>query len=465
MQKPNVRRYNIVYCVIVGDIIKSREIDSDIREKVLRAANDAFDRINTEYISSLMATFGMVRGDAFEGVLFTHYQAPKIVQEIIKAFYLVEKTTVRISVVMGRLTSTGLNRDEADGPAFHKALEDLEKMKERKSDHWLQVSFDTNSLAQPIVESQLRLLTALTEGWTDRQREIAWEMESRSMQQKLVGKALGISSSVVHKQLRAANYDAYHLAWHSLEDYLIAIDEQNVGKQNKPTKNYASYYSVALRKFNQYNYSESLPLFKTSLDLAIKDLGSNDLQLVPIYNKLAETYALSSNICEAEKAIQESMRLQEKLPKARLQYAETLASKARIYCQNRDFAKAREFLEKALEVARNTLNEEHPFIGALSNNLALMYNEFDEPKKALDIYAEALIIAEKGKNDDPVPYAIAKANMASCYYKMENYEQSILFEKEALEIFEENLPPRHKYVQSTQKLLAKYQSALGGNLV
>lgn len=458
MQKSAIRRSNTVYCVIVGDIIKSREIDADTREKLLWAAKDVFDRINTEYISSLMATFGMVRGDAFEGILLTQYQAPAIVQEIIKAFYHVEKTTVRVSVVMGQLATTGIDRNEADGPAFHKALADLEEMKDRKSDHWLQVSFDTNSLAQPIIESQLRLLTALTEGWTDRQREIAWEMESRSMQQKLVGKSLGISSSVVNKQLKAANYEAYRLAWKGLEDYLIAIEEQNVANNHEPTKNYASYYSVALRKYKQYEYYEALPLFKKSLTLAIKDLGNDNPQLVSIYNLLAETYAWILKFDEAEKAINESMRLQEKLPKARLKYAETLQNNSIIYYNKNDYIRAEEYSIKALEIAQNTLNEAHPFIGIIYNDLASIYMKQGDFERALSAYSKALDISERFKDNDPIEYAVVKHNIAMCYYNRGDFKSAIPFEEEALEIFEENLPPKHKYMRESQKILVSLQS-------
>lgn len=462
MQKSVGRRNKAMYCVIVGDIIRSREIAPETREKVLYAAKNVFDRINTDYLSSLMAAFGMVRGDAFEGVLLTQYQAPKIIQEIIKAFYRVDKTVVRISVVTGQLTTVGSDRNETDGPAFYQAMDDLEKMKKRKSGHWLQVSFDTDSLAQPIVESQLRLLTALTEGWTDRQREIAWEMEAYSMQQKLVGKKLGISTPVINKQLKAANYEAYKLAWESLEKYLVAVEEATV-EDKPPEKSYLAYYNVGLRRCKQYKFEESLPLLQKSLELAVADLGKDDLQLVPVYNALAEIYTQMSRFSQAEEAIQEAMRLQERLPKARLQYVETLQYKARMFYLAGDYKMEGEYLEEALNIARNILNEEHPIIGQLNNDLALLYREQNEFEGALSIYDSVLASVERGKADAPVDYAMVNYNIALCYYDMRKFKEAVSYTEEALAVFEENLPPNHEYIQNSRELLSDCKSHMGGD--
>ena len=209
-----------MYCVIVGDIVNSREMSHEVREKVTRAAQEAFDRINAGYADSLVTTFGMVRGDAFEGVMLTTRHAARIVQDIIKAFYREEKTAVRVSVVFGELTVIGDDRNITDGPAFHKAFDDLERMKGRRSTHWLQASFDVGDRVRPLVDSNMALLSALTGGWTERQRETVWAMEEHNCQQKAVSEEMGIPPSVVSKQLKAASFDAYRKAWDGLAEYL-----------------------------------------------------------------------------------------------------------------------------------------------------------------------------------------------------------------------------------------------------
>jgi len=135
MKATNKRRLKTMYCVIAGDIIESKEMDSEVRELVARTAKDVLNQINTDYMDYILADFGLVRGDAFEGVLLTQQQAPKIIQEIIKAFYCVEKTKVRVSVVLGQLTIISSDRNEVDGSAFHRAFANIDKMKEQKNNH------------------------------------------------------------------------------------------------------------------------------------------------------------------------------------------------------------------------------------------------------------------------------------------------------------------------------------------
>jgi len=304
-----------MYCVIVGDIVNSRTLGYETRERITHAAKSMFDRINASYADSLMAPFGLVRGDAFEGVLITQYHAPQIVQDIIKEFYRVDKTVIRICVVLGQLTVTGHDRNEADGPAFYKALDTLTKMKEVGSNHWLQVSFDIGEFGQPLVESNLKLLAALTERWTDKQREIVWATEKHNGYQKPVGQEFGIAPSVVNKQLKAASYAAYRQAWGSLTEHLIAMDELAVENRSIFEPSYVPYYNIALRKMKQRISPEVLQLLEKSLELAKEELNDNDPQLIHIYTNLASLYSEYAEYGKAKAAIDESLRLQESMPK------------------------------------------------------------------------------------------------------------------------------------------------------
>ena len=239
-------RNKTMYCVIMGDIINSRGLEPEIRERVTQAAKNAFDKINTEYSRSLLATFGLVRGDSFEGVLLTQYLAPQIILDIIKAFYRVEKTLVRISAVVGELTITSPDRNEVDGPAFTQVMDDLARLKQRGSAHWMQVSFDIGlSLGQALLSSQLELLATLTEKWTDKQREACWVAEEIEGQKaypketakkhelyKLVANKLNSTSAVAKKHLVAASYDAYRQAWDGICLFLAEIDEYIADKKH-----------------------------------------------------------------------------------------------------------------------------------------------------------------------------------------------------------------------------------------
>jgi len=439
-----------MYCVIIGDIVNSQELAPDVRERAVQAAKEAFHRINTKYIDTLIMTFDMVRGDAFEGVMLTQHHAPQIIESIIKAFYRPEKVTVRISVVLGELTKIGSGRNDIDGPAFHEALSRLEKMRETKNTHWLQVSFVTGSPAQPLVDSLLAQLTALTWRWTDKQREIVWAMESHGEQRKIVARQLGVSLPVVSKQLAAAHYGVYCGAWEGLTDYLANLDEYTSFDRAGAEKSYVSYFNAAVRKFEQSNYVEALPLIQKSLDSAKSELNENDPLFIPIYNKLADIYISAKEHAGAEAALEESMKLQENMPKTRLQYIKTLYFRAHIYSEKNDTGRALGNLKEALSIARSVLREKHPFLGSIYNGLAIIYRKSAEYEKAIAYYTEAL--ATTGTS--PVDYAATNYNIAKCYCRMGKNEQAFPYAEEALRLFKENLSPNHKCAADTKKLLS-----------
>ena len=454
-----------MYCVVVGDIVNSQQLAPDVRDKVTQAAIRVFDRINInpEYAGSLMANFGIVRGDAFEGILLTQSHAPKIVQTIIKEIYKVEKTAVRISVVLGQLTVRGDDRNITDGPAFHEAMDLLNEMKEAKKTHWLQVSFVVGSLAQSLVDSQLELLTVLTQGWTEKQREAVWVTQSYNGQQNLAAKSLGIAPSSVNKHLNAANYKAYCRAWKGLEDYLVNMDEYTVEGKPAIEKSYVPYFNMALREYCYDRHEEALPLMQKSLTLAKEELGESDSSLIPIYNYLAEIHSCNKEYEKAESAIEESFKLQRNMPKARLQYIETSLLKASVCRCKRDFEEAQKRMEETLKIANDTLEPNHNFLSSIYNELALNYENLDKYKEALKNHKSALAIAEANMGEvGIVNYAVALYNVANSYFAFGEHEQAHTYAEEALQIFEDNLPLNHEYTKNTKALLSKIKEIQGG---
>ena len=363
-----------MYCVILGDIVQSKAIASKEKELVRQKMKEALDSINVNYSNCILADFGLVRGDAFEGVLFTQRDAPQIIQVIIKSIYGISKTKIRISAVMDELSKVSSDRNEADGPAFYTAIKEIDRLKKQKSDHWLQVSFITKTIAQGIVESLVDLLTALTGKWTDRQREIAWAMDDHG-QQIIVSKKLEISPAVVNKQLKAAHYDVYRLAWKNLTAYLEKAEEDSISRKPKEEPGYTAYYSVAVRKAGQREYAKAIPLFEKALELAKTELGDSNPQLASIYNELAKAYIENEEYQKASQALDTSFALQEQLPKARWTYAWTKNLSGALFEKQKKYGDALRCYSEAKEIAISALGPEHPAVHGLSDNIANIHRQ------------------------------------------------------------------------------------------
>ncbi len=368
MQKGAGRKNSAMYCVIVGDIINSKEIvEPERREALLRAAKGVFSSINAKYYDALLADFGVVRGDGFEGVLLAKYLAPKIIREIIKGLYRAEKTRVRIAAVVGELSSVSNDRNECDGPAFHRALGLLEALKKRKSERWLQIAFDAGETAQPLIDSLLGLLGALAGGWTEKQREIVWAMEHSQLQIRTAAIS-GVKPAVISKQLKAANYEEYRNAWESLEDYLIIADEARIalydetrivvtnkaGTEEEPVVDGLACYNVALKAFDDFKLDRVVSLFGMALEWAKQTFGTEDVRLIPFYDMLALSLVTTGEALGAEEALGASFKLREGLSKVNIRYIGILLAVALIAAESERYEKAKELMKYALKLAENS---------------------------------------------------------------------------------------------------------------
>lgn len=462
-------RNRAMYCVIMGDIINSRSLDDEIREKVTQAAKIAFDQINSRYRGSFLANLGLVRGDSFEGILLAQHCAPQIMQDIIKTFYNIEKTLVRISVVMGQLTVTSPDRNEVDGPAFVDVQAALAKIKERGSTHWMQVSFDAGILGQSLISSQLRLITALTERWTDKQREICWTAEEiegheaypketkKQELYKLVAKKLDSTPAVIKKQMIAASYEAYRQGWDGIESYLMEIDEHVDRNKTIIEESYIPYLNMGQRKLGQHNFYEALLLLKKSLSMAKNILGENNLQLAPIYTCLANAFTKTAKYQDAENMIKSSLELQNAHPKTE-RYIETLIEKADLAYNKLEHANAKTILLEAIAIASDVLTNTHPLWRTLFNNLAVAFHEMEDYETAYMYYMKA----REHISSPLIEYAITLSNLAASYWHASKFMEARKYAETALCIFEENLPPNHEYISSTRQLLKRIDEAQKG---
>lgn len=457
-----------MYCVIAGDIIHSKMLEKQARYESTLAISQILEQINLKYKKNILANFGIVRGDGFEGVLFSQQNAPKIVFDIIRLLYN-EGVKVRISAVMDDLTVISSNRNRADGQAFYTALDEIEELRKKKSTHWFQVSFRTGTIAQPLVNSMMELLEALTLEWTDRQTEIVWNMIECSGQQSLVAQKLDVANSVIHKQLKAAHYESFIHAWNNLEQYLICNDEL-VANPIEIEPDYTTYYSVGMRRNELCDYEQSVHYFTKALELAKEKFGTNSSNLVPMYNGLAESYLEQSalkGVSESKKkkllnnaadVIKKSIECQKTLPKTRLEYAQTLNIYGVYYIRTQDFEKALDCYLEGKTIIENIFGMESPHLSAFISNIAIIYCEKKEYDTALEFYYQALDLAEQTKKTDPIDYAHELYNIGLCYANLGEMDNAVEKLQESLNIYESILPAKNEVVMNVHDAITKVKN-------
>ena len=135
---------------------------------------------------------------------------------------------VRIGIGIGDIT-TDINREiaiGADGPGYYMAraaIEHLRADEKRKqtnsADIRIEIDCDVKNLTI-MLNTILTLMTAIKESWSDRQREIIWDMMEHQDSQVDVAKRLGITQSTVQKALSKGKYYAYKDAFDTIGQIL-----------------------------------------------------------------------------------------------------------------------------------------------------------------------------------------------------------------------------------------------------
>ena len=448
-----------MYCVIMGDIINSKEMDDETIKAVTTAAKNIFDIINTDYYKYIVAPFGIVRGDAFEGVLLSPVLAPDIVQKVIKAFYKVKETKVRISVSVDNLSIVSSDRNESNGPAFHKAVEVIKNLKKIKSNHWFQVSFFSNSTFQPIIERRFLLLSGITQKWTDEQRQIVWAMQDYFGSDYFgavffASEKTEFAVSVIKKQLTAANYEEYKSIWDDIKRHFAEAEDETISGRTAE-KSYTVYFSAAMRKTDRRLFEEAIPLYKRALKLAKNDFGESSTRLAVIYVGLAWVLQEKGDLSKAKYYINNAFKLQEHMPKSGIEYADTLGVSAAIDRKDRKYESSKKNYLKAIEIAENTAGINHPILSSFYSNIAGVYRYKGDYEKALSYHFKSLEVFRPDM-ETIVEKAVKYKNISFCYYCMKDYTNAIEYCEKARDIFYEVLLPNHEYLIDTNKLLEDY---------
>lgn len=203
---------NKPFIAIIGDIKASKEIEN--RNEIQKKMNKVLEEINKEYKNDISSKFLMTLGDEFQGLLNNGINIMNIIFEIERQMYPIN---LRFGIGIGKIT-TNINKEMAigaDGPGYYKAREAIEFLKsnEKKkkaviSDIWFKVE-DNDQIVIVMLNTILTLMKAIKDSWTNRQREIIWDMLENQDSQVKVAERLKIQQPTVQKSFSKGKYYTY----------------------------------------------------------------------------------------------------------------------------------------------------------------------------------------------------------------------------------------------------------------
>lgn len=219
------------YIAIIGDMKHSKNINN--RSEVQNKLNHVLGEINNKYITDISSKFIITLGDEFQGLLGNGANTMNIISEIERKMHPVK---MRFGIGIGKIT-TAVNKEMAlgaDGPGYYKARSAIEYLKDNEkkkqaiaSDIRFEVESDNQATAI-LLNTISALMTAIKKSWSDRQREIIWDMLEHQDSQVDVADRLKISQPAVQKSFSAGNYYAYKDAMDTIGQALEEISRDDV---------------------------------------------------------------------------------------------------------------------------------------------------------------------------------------------------------------------------------------------
>ncbi len=222
---------NKPYIAIIGDMKQSQKMNN--RREVQNKLKQVLEEINNKYIGDISSKFIITLGDEFQGLLGNGVNTMNIVSEIERKMYPIR---MRFGIGIGKIT-TDVNKEMAlgaDGPGYYKARNAIEYLKDNEkkkqaiaADIRFEVESD-NQAATIMINTILALMTAIKESWSDRQREIIWDMLEHRDSQIGVAKRLKIQQPAVQKSFSIGKYYAYKDALDTIGKALEEIRRDDV---------------------------------------------------------------------------------------------------------------------------------------------------------------------------------------------------------------------------------------------
>ncbi|WP_287278778.1 MULTISPECIES: tetratricopeptide repeat protein [unclassified Okeania] len=158
----------------------------------------------------------------------------------------------------------------------------------------------------------------------------------------------------------------------------------------------------------------------------------------------------------AEKALEIRKRA---LGDNHLDVARSLNDLGRLYQSQGKYKEAEPLYQKSLAIRKQKLGDNHPDVAISLNNLAVLYYQQGKYSEAEPLYQKSLDIRKEQLGDDHLDVAQSFNNLALLYYQQGRYSEAEPLYQKSLDIREQQLGENHPLIANTLNTLALlYQS-------
>lgn len=132
-----------------------------------------------------------------------------------------------------------------------------------------------------------------------------------------------------------------------------------------------------------------------------------------------------------------------------------------VYDDLGEYDKALEYYNKALEISKEVLGENHRDTAASYNNIGVVYGKLGDSDKALEYFIKALEIRKEVLGENHSDTASSYGNIGIVYWNLGDYDKALEYHNKALEITKEVLGEKHRYTASSYNNIGNVYDDLG----
>ena len=437
------------YCMIIGDIVNSREIPSNDRYKIQERLKIELEKINFDYDCEICSRFIITLGDEFQGGLFSPYHLFDILKRIKRS---IKPYRMRFGIGVGYITTHMKFYDSfgSDGPAYHLARKGINELKSLKTSEYGYRIY-TESEDNLLLNSLCSLIDNISSSWTETQKNYVDVVSDYNCELTQIATKLDINISTLSRTLSRANYKFIKETIEKMKKYLYnhyAISNKQgdfIISYNKACKCYSNGdYIESIKELSHTNPISEIDLLNKCILLAMcyTAIGKNleavnvvspileNLNPEYIHKKIRILNIIGINCTEleqlkkAENSFKHAIELVKNIPGTSALEYYTLGNYARLYSKKEEYKKAEEiYLHLLTETSEifdcNQINK----IKTMSN-LGALYTTIGEHYRAYRILLEALNIAESFLAENSRTFLVLKLNLAAAIINIPNVEDN-----------------------------------------
>ena len=189
------------HIVLIGDLIRSKELGDKDRERYQSILTEEISRINQK-ATSIVSPLTITLGDEFQAV---YNDLSAVLADSWSILEVMHPVGVRFSIGIGQI-HTPINSDQAlgmDGPAFHAARDGMDEIKESGRIYIISLGSpadqqDASLALVSLVNYSLQLLSSEIKQWKKTRLQILVMLQNGLSVKKIADK-ISITESAVYK--------------------------------------------------------------------------------------------------------------------------------------------------------------------------------------------------------------------------------------------------------------------------